>query len=64
MCLLLGLTLGQIIDLVNEGRVETVPEGETELETIWISSLLDKGPEGVNIFVKRTLPLTILVPIP
>ena len=62
--LVAGLTLSQIINSVNESRVETVLEGKTELETIQISSLLNEGPEGVNIFVKRMLSLTVLVPIP
>ena len=62
--LVTGSTLGQIVNSVDEGRVETILEGKTELEAIWIPGLLNEHPEGVNIFVKRMLPLTILIPIP
>ena len=61
--LITGSTLSQIVNLVDEGRVEAIPEGKTELEAIWVPSLLNERPEGVNIFVEHMLPLTILVPI-
>ena len=32
--LVAGSTLSQIINSVNEGRVETIPESKTELEAI------------------------------
>ena len=62
--LITGSTLGQIVDSVNGGRVETILKGKTELEAVWVSSLLDKGPEGVNIVIKHMLSLTVLVLIP
>ena len=62
--LIVGSALGQIVNLVDEGGVEAIPEGETELETIRVPSLLNQRPEGVDIFIKRTLPLTILIPVP
>ena len=62
--LIVGSALGQIVNSVNEGGVEAIPEGETELEAVWVPSLLNKRPEGVNIFIERTLPLTILILIP
>ena len=62
--LVTGSTLGQIVNSIDEGRVETIPEGKTELEAIWIPSLLNKHPEGVNIFVENMLSLPKLVLIP
>ena len=61
--LVTGLTLSQIVNLVDEGRVEAIPEGKTELEAIQVPGLLNKRPEGVNIFVEHMLSLTILIPI-
>ena len=59
--LVAGSTLSQIVNSVNEGRVEAIPEGKTELEAIRVPGLLNECPEGVNIFVECTLPLTILI---
>ena len=61
--LVAGSTLSQIVNSVNEGRVEAIPEGKTELKAIQVPGLLNKRSEGVNIFVEHMLPLTILVPI-
>ena len=44
--------------------MEAIPEGETELEAIQVFGLLDKCPEGVNIFIEHALSLTVLVLIP
>ena len=40
--LIAGSTLSQIVNSVNEGRVEAILEGKTELEAIWVPGLLDK----------------------
>ena len=59
--LIAGSTLGQIIDSVNEGRVETIPESETKLEAVQIFGLLNEHPKGINVFIECTLFLTVLV---
>ena len=59
--LVTGLTLSKVVNYVNEGRVKAIPEGETELKAVRVSGLLNKCLEGVNVFIKYVLPLTILV---
>ena len=44
--------------------METILEGETELEAIRVSSLLNECSERVNVFIKHALPLTVLVLVP
>ena len=59
MCSSLGQPVARLS--VNKYRAEAIPEGETELETIRVSCLLNKGLEGVDVFIGHPLPLTILV---
>ena len=58
-----GSTCSKIVNAVNKCRAEAVLEGETELETVRVSCLLNQGLEGVNVFIEHPLPLIVLVPI-
>ena len=59
--LITGSACGKVINMVNKGEMEPIPEGETKLEVIEISSLLDQGSKGVSVFIKCSLSLAILV---
>ena len=59
--LITGLTCGKIVDAVNNGRVEAILEGETELEAIGVSGLLNNQDIGdtqlKKLFIASMTPI-------